>query len=317
MDQYLPPGYLLALTALGLLGFAIWSIVAPDRANRSQKRLQNWLNWENYSQFSDQPSDRDPRLATSFYNRFPALLTLERTLEQIGSRYTPLTFIRFIAMLTCLSFVAVWILTGDIILGIAGAIVAVIAPWIWLQYNRRHYLDKFERQLPNALDMLARGLWAGNTLQASMRMIGEDFEPPVSLEFKRTFELVDFGVSIPVALEDMARHVDCPELRYFVTSVLVQRETGGNLAEIVERTASLIHARLEFRDHVKALSAEGRLSAKILFVLPFFIIGFVYWRSPQHFEILFETTIGQWALGGSTVLMLIGYFIIKQMSNKV
>lgn len=305
------------LSALGLLGIAIWCFAVPEKPDAIHGRLQDWLNWEKYDQDSDRLLDRDARLRRNpgLYSRIPGVFTLQRTLEQVNSRFTAARFILFVLSLSGAGFILVSLLLRDPIRGLIIAIVLGAAPCIILSYQKQEYLKKFERQLPEALDMLARSLWAGNTLQVGMRIIGEDFEPPVSTEFNKTFELIDFGVSIPVALEEMAQRVDYPELRYFVTSVMVQRETGGNLADILARTAILIQGRLEFRERIKAISAEGKLSAYVLAFLPFLIFGFIYLRNPSYFEILFQNSIGQGALIGAVVLMFVGFFVLRSMSN--
>ncbi len=305
-----------ALSALALLIAGLWSILVPPRHNPVQERLQAWINWEKYNQIDEEPIGRRRRRSKpGFYGRVPALLALDRTLEQVNSRFTSWGFILFILFLLGASFALVRFYTHDALKGATAAIVIGSVPCFRLWRKKQQYLKTFERQLPHALDMLARSLWAGHTLQTGMRIVGEDFDPPIGHEFKTTFEAIDFGVSIPVALEDMALRVDCPELRYFVTSVLVQREAGGNLAEILARTATLIHNRLEFNDRIKALSAQGRFSAQILFALPFFLAGIIYWKNPNHFDVLFQTTEGMAALIVAGALMVIGYFVIRSMVN--
>lgn len=291
-------------------------MLVPPRQNPTQARLQEWINWEKYNRTSDEPRGRRRRRSsTGFYSRTPLLLALDRTLEQINSRFTSWGFILFVLMLLVVSFTIVQLYTDDVIKGATAAIVIGSIPCFMIWRRKRKYLKIFEKQLPQALDMLARSLWAGHTLQTGVRIIGKDFEPPIGHEFKKTFEAIDFGVSIPVALEDMAQRVDCPELRYFVTSVKVQRETGGNLAEILARTANLIHDRLGFHDRIKALASQGKFSAQILFALPFLLAAFIYWNEPTHFDILFETTMGLASLTISGALMVIGFFVIRYMIN--
>ncbi|ETX06709.1 MAG: hypothetical protein ETSY2_15470 [Candidatus Entotheonella gemina] len=307
---------ILAFSALGLLIAGVWSLLVPPKQNPVQARVQAWITWEKYNQISDEPRVRRRRRAnTGLYGRFPALLALDRTLDQVNSRFTAWGFILFIVILFGASFALVRFFTQDAIKGATAAIAISSAPCLMLWRKKQQYLRAFEKQLPDALDMLARSLWAGHTLQTGMRIVGEDFEPPIGREFKKTFESIDFGVNIPVALEDMAQRVDCPELRYFVTSVMVQREAGGNLAEILARTANLIHSRLEFNDRIKALSAQGRFSAQILFFLPLFLAGVIYWKTPTHFDVLFESTTGIMILIVTGALMLIGYFVIRAMVN--
>jgi len=309
--------YTFALSGLALLVAAAWCLIVPEKPDAIRGRLQEWLNWETYDQPNDRSHDRGVRLRTTlgFYHRIPGYVALQRTLEQVNSRLTPWRFALLILSVSGAGFVLIGSLTNDPVRGVIAALLAGSVPCFILRYHKQQYLKKFERQLPEALDMLARSLWAGNTLQVGMRNIGDDFDPPVSLEFNKTCELIDFGVSIPVALEEMAKRVDYPELRYFVTAVMVQRETGGNLADILARTAELIYGRLEFRERVKTLSAEGKLSSYVLGILPFLLFGFIYLRSPDYFSVLFESSYGKLILGGTVVWMIVGFFIVRSMTD--
>ncbi len=302
----------LALSAFSLLIAGLWLILIPAKHNPVAARLQDWMNWEKYSRIDGEPRDHRRRRSNSGLS---AIVALDRTLEQVNSRLTSWSFILLVLALLMASFFLVRFYTQDAIKGASAAVCIGSVPCYLLWRRKQQYLKQFEKQLPNALDMLARSLWAGHTLQTGMRIISEDFDPPIGYEFRKTFEAIDFGVNIPTALEDMAQRVDCPELRYFVTSVLVQRETGGNLADILSRTASLLQARLEFNDRIKAASAQGKFSAQTLFVLPFGLAAVIYWNNPGHFDPLFETRGGLTSLIFAGILMIIGYFVIRSMVN--
>ncbi len=312
-----PLFFAFALSSLAFLVAAIWCLVVPEKPDAIQGRLQEWLNWEAYDQPASRSRDRGARLqgTSAFYNHIPGYASLQRTLEQVNSRFTPSRFILLVLSVSSAGFALMWTLTDAPLRAVGVAILAGAVPCLNLSYQKKQYLKKFEQQLPEALSMLARSLWAGNTLQLGMRSIGDDFEPPLSVEFNKTSELIDFGVSIPVALENMAQRVEYPELRYFVTSVMVQRETGGNLADILARTAELIYERLEFRERVKALSAEGKYSAYILAALPLLLFGTISVISPGYFDILLGNMMGQAILVGALVMIVIGFFVIRSMSN--
>ncbi len=154
-------------------------------------------------------------------------------------------------------------------------------------------MAKFERQLPEGLDLIARSLRAGHAFTLGMRMAADEYDDPLGPELKLALDEINFGISVEEALKDLAERIDCPDLRYFIVSVILQRETGGNLAEILENISSLIRERFKFRGKVKALSAEGKLSAIILLALPFFVFLALRFTSPEYIETLFTDPIGK------------------------
>ena len=138
----------------------------------------------------------------------------------------------------------------------------------WLKSQR---MAMFARQLPEALELVSRSLRAGHAFSVGLKLVGEEASDPIGTEFRRVFDEVSMGVAFPEALQNITDRLDCVDLRFFVTSVLVQRETGGNLAEIIDSLAGLIRMRFELQLKIKALSAEGRFSAAVLFALPLVI----------------------------------------------
>ena len=144
-------------------------------------------------------------------------------------------------------------------------------------------------------------------------MVGEEFADPIGTEFDKTLAEINFGAGIAEALKGLARRVDCPDLHFFVVAILVQRETGGNLAEIAENIAQLIRKRFELQDRIQALAAEGKLSAIILFALPFFLALALSVVSPKYLGVLFTDPLGRGMVGGAAVIMVIGAMIIKKM----
>jgi tight adherence protein B len=186
-------------------------------------------------------------------------------------------------------------------------------PFLYVSYKKHQRLQKFVRQLPEALDLIARALRAGHTFQVGLKMLGEEFADPIGTEFDKTLAEINFGAGISEALKNLAQRVDCPDLHFFVVAILVQRETGENLAEIAENIAKLIRKRFELQDRIRALAAEGKLSAIILFALPFFLALALSVTNPKYIGMLFTDPIGRGMLGGAAVIMVIGAIIIKKM----
>jgi tight adherence protein B len=174
-------------------------------------------------------------------------------------------------------------------------------------------MARFERQLPEALELVSRALRAGHAFSVGLKMVGDEAADPVGIEFRRVFEEIAMGGALPQALQNMTDRLDSLDLRFFVTSVLVQRETGGNLAEIIDLLAGMIRRRFELQLKVNALSAEGRFSGIILFGLPI-VVGFLlYEMNPEYMGLLITDPIGQNLVMIGSFLMVTGAIVMKRM----
>ena len=198
-----------------------------------------------------------------------------------------------------------------IALGCAGAGMAI--PWGHLYYRKRHRLGEFQRQLPDALELIGRSLRAGHALFVGMKMVGSEMRDPIAGEFQRGFDEISMGVSVPESLGHMADRVELMDVKFFVTSVNIQRETGGNLAEIVDSLGRLIRKRFELKKKVRALSADGRLSAIILMSLPFGMGMLFYVVNPEYLMPLFTDPMGQQMVAGAAIMMILGGIVMKKM----
>lgn len=188
-----------------------------------------------------------------------------------------------------------------------------LVPFVYIYVKKRKRMRKFERQLPDTMDLIARALKAGHALSGGLQLVGEEFGDPIGTEFERTVNEINFGVAVPEALKALARRVDCNDLKFFVMSVIIQRETGGNLAEILENIARLIRERFKLHGRIRVLSAEGKLSAIILVAIPFFL-GFVLSIiNPEYINTLFEDPIGIVLVVFACVMMALGILMMKKM----
>lgn len=174
-------------------------------------------------------------------------------------------------------------------------------------------MEKFEKQLPEALDLIARSLKAGHAFTSGMKLTADQFEDPMGSEFEKTIDEINFGVEISEALKNLGQRIDCPDLQFFVVSVILQRDTGGNLAEIMENIARVIRERFKFQNHVRALAAEGKLSGGILVALPIFLFIVLYIINPEYITLLLTNSVGNILLGIGSFMMLIGIFVIKKL----
>jgi tight adherence protein B len=186
-------------------------------------------------------------------------------------------------------------------------------PFGLLYHLKARRVIAFQRQMPDSLDLIARALRAGHAFFVGMKIVGEEMSDPTGSEFRRAFDEVSMGVSVPDALKNLASRVVCLDVKYFVTAVVVQRETGGNLADIIEGLGRTIRKRFELHEKVKALSAEGVLSAIVLFVLPFVMAAMEYLTNPTYFDVLFTDALGRQMVGGALLLMTLGAAVTKKL----
>lgn len=198
-----------------------------------------------------------------------------------------------------------------IILGCAA--VGMVVPWGHLYYRKWRRLGEIQRQLPDALELIARSLRAGHALFVGMKMVGGEMRDPIAGEFQRGFDEISMGVSVPDSLGHMANRVELMDVKFFVTSVNIQRETGGNLAEIIDSLGRLVRKRFELKKKIRALSAEGRISAIVLMSLPFGIALALYFINPDYLTPLVMDPMGHMMLGAAATMTILGAIVMKKM----
>jgi tight adherence protein B len=203
----------------------------------------------------------------------------------------------------------------SLITAIGLSLLGMAFPWLYIKRKRKRRFKEFERQLPEALDLMARALRAGHAFSVGMKMIGDEFPDPIGPEFNRTVEEISFGIDVPQAMDNLNGRVISTDLKFFVTALVVQRETGGNLAEIIEAISRLIRQRFELFGRVKALSAEGRMSGIILFCMPIVMAGVLWWLNEPYMRILIEDEIGRIMAVGGGLLMIVGAYVMKNMCD--
>jgi tight adherence protein B len=256
----------------------------------------------------------------SLLKRFSAMGKMTQLVEQAGVQRKPGLYIllsltlAFIGFLAGIPFHSAYFpLVPSIFVILPCVIVPALLPFMYLRYKRSKRFHKFEEQLPEALDLIARSLKAGHAFSSGLRLASEEMESPINVEFEKTLNEINFGISAQDALVNMTNRIPLDDLRFFVISVILQRETGGNLAEILENLSRLIRERFKLNGHVRVLSAQARLSAYILFAVPF-VIGFaIHFINPKFFEAFFENPSGKYVLAGGVVWMIIGFLFMKKM----
>ena len=240
---------------------------------------------------------------------------LEKILQQANSQMPLGVFLLLSGVLGLVGMFVAAFMDYPLLLAGGVGLVCLMLPLMKIKMQRKARFKEFERQLPEALDLMARALRAGHAFSVGMKMVGDEFPDPIGPEFSRTVEEISFGIDTPEAMNNLNNRVVSTDLKFFITALVVQRETGGNLAEIIEAISRLIRQRFELLGRVKALSAEGRLSGIVLFVMPFVMGGVLWWMNEDYMRLLIEDDLGLMMLGAAGLLMLFGAVIMKKMCD--
>lgn len=307
--------FIIALLFIELSFLALRIFQNPDRAT-IRKRLI--LNLEEASDGSDAILLKKQVLSdVPFLNQILTALPwfgkLQLTINQANMKYTLGFFILISLTLGLMGYLVSYVFLKTIWLPLAIATAFMSLPYLHLLLKKKERMGRFEEQLPEALDLIARALKAGHAFTSGMKLVSEEFKDPMGPEFQETLDEINFGLSVADALKNMTRRVESLDLKFFVVSVVLQRETGGNLAEIIESLAHLIRERFKFRRKVRVLSAEGKLSAVILLILPFVLFSGILFTNPTYMKVLVLDPIGKTVAAGSIIMMIIGAFFIRRI----
>jgi tight adherence protein B len=199
------------------------------------------------------------------------------------------------------------------LLGFLVGVAAGLAPYLYLRFRRAARLRRFAALLPEAIDLLSRALRAGHALTAAIEMVAREVADPVGTEFRRTFEEQNFGLPLREALLNLANRIPVADLHFLVTAMLVQKETGGNLAEVLDKTGHVIRERTRLLGQLRIYTAQGRMTGWILGVLPFLVFAALNFLSPSYTHVMLDDPAGRhWILIGLG-LMCIGVYLIRRI----
>lgn len=206
-----------------------------------------------------------------------------------------------------------YMLTENFWLMLLVAVTLASLPYFYLRMKKNRKAAAFESLMPDAMELLARSLRAGHTLPSAIELLGQEMDDPVGTEMKIAYEEQKLGLGVPDSLLQMLRRVDSLDLRYFVSAVVIQQETGGNLAELMENIARVVRNRLNFKAKVRALAASGRISASIMMAAPFVAFVGLMMVAPGYERILTTSSVGMKILIGGALLAALGGFLIRRM----
>jgi tight adherence protein B len=238
---------------------------------------------------------------------------LARLIEQSGVRTTPSAIMVISLLSAVIAAVVAALFVPHPLAPIVAAPVGLVLPFAWLAHCRSARFKKFEEQFPEALDLLSRAIRAGHAFQTALGMAGEELPAPVGPELKKTFERQNFGLPLRDAMDELADRVTILDVRFFVTAVAIQRETGGNLAEILDNLAHVVRERFKIRRQVRVHTAHGRFTGYVLLALPPALGVLLTYMSPENMQPLFRERMGQMMIMAAIVMQIVGFIWIRQV----
>ena len=245
----------------------------------------------------------------------PTLGDLQRLMQQGAVEMTVSAFLTLMVGLAVAAGLGAMLITGSFIVGLLFAALGAWMPYLWLKRRRNRRMFAFEESLPEAIDLLGRAIRAGHPLSSGLKMVADETADPIAGEFQRTFEEHRFGVPFDDAIQDLADRVDIVDVRILVTAILIQREVGGNLAEVLDNLASVIRARFTIRRQLRVYTAQGRMSGYVLAALPIVVGALIYLLNPEYGALMFTHPLGRIFLVVAATMQIIGYLWIRKIIN--
>jgi tight adherence protein B len=243
----------------------------------------------------------------------PAMQFLARIISQGGHKYLAYRVFLVSVVLALVAALVSWIFMRSNVIALIGFAVGGLLPLFKLNLDRTKRIQRFEEQLPDAIDMVKRALRAGHPFNGAIKLVADEMDDPVAGEFGTTFADINYGNDTRRAMMGLLHRVPSVTVMALVTSVLVQRETGGNLAEILDRISFVVRGRFKLQRKVKTLSAEGRMSAWILAMVPLVLFAVVWVTTPDYLPLLLEEEAGQKMIIYAVVSGFVGIFWIRKI----
>jgi tight adherence protein B len=245
--------------------------------------------------------------------RIPGIGRVRDFLFQAGSSWT---VGQVLAISGLLAIAGTWVAalrTPTFLLGLVCGVAAGAVPWMVLYRQRAARFRRFDNLLSDAIDLMSRALRAGHGIVAAIEMVSREVADPVATEFRRVFEQQNFGMPLREALTLLAHRAPLPDVRILIAAILVQKETGGNLAEVLDKTAAVIRERYRLRGQIRVYTAQGRLTAWILGLMPFGMFLAMSFVNPSYSRILLEDPLGQKLIYAGLALMAVGIWAVRRV----
>jgi tight adherence protein B len=288
------------------------------KRKRLQQRLSDALLYTKHSEDPDVQLARAELLSeipalSRVLGRFPVATSLRRLLDQADLHITVSRLVMLSLLAGMLAALAVSMLTISTLLMAGGGVAAASVPFLHVVYRRRKRLHAFLALLPDTLELMSRALQAGHAFAEALHMVATEMPEPIATEFRKTYEEQNLGLSLKLSLENLGERVPLLDLRLCITAILIQRETGGNLAEILEKVSYTIRERFRILEDLKTLTTSSRMSAWILCGLPIFVMLAVTVMNPEYMSVLWNDPRGHKLLFAAAALQTVGMLVIRKI----
>lgn len=321
-------GFVVVLVMIWAIAMGAWIVVSKYATSADAQKIKDRLvgtNRAKKSKKKDAPEQQSVihgqgqtvnKVAQMLVDKYKLAPKIEALLEQAGLRWPPARLVHLCLLAFGGGVVASYlVLPIPTFLDLLVGLVAACAPLLYVWSKRRARLKRFEELFPDTLEFIGRSMRAGHAFSVSLEMIHREFQEPVAGEFRRTFEEHNLGLPIEVALQKLGQRVPSLDVHFFVSAVLLQKRTGGNLAEILDKLAYVIRERFKLRGRIRAVSAHGKMTATALSCIPIAVAILMFYTNPDYVNFFFKDDVGNLMLGGAVVLQLIGYAIMKKIVN--
>ncbi|HET6980214.1 MAG TPA: type II secretion system F family protein [Pyrinomonadaceae bacterium] len=238
---------------------------------------------------------------------------LKQMIDQADVHVTVMRLVLFSATAGVLAFLATSMLTASYLVMILVGFIAAVLPFLHIHTKRKKRMNKFLQLLPDALDLMSRGLAAGHAFTEALQMVANEMPEPISMEFRKTYEEQNLGLSLKLALENLVQRMPLLDLRMCVTAVMIQRETGGNLSELLEKVAYTIRERFRIMEDLKTMTLSSRWSAWLLCALPIFLAVYVTFMNPGYMDVMWKDPRGNKLLAVAAIMQVLGMLMVQRI----
>ncbi len=314
--------YLLPIVGCMLLFYGVFQAVVESKSS-SQKRVQDRLRGESSKRDQmaasilrrDAVAEAGASIADALMGKMSVIPKLQTQLNQADLNWSASRTLFNLISIGIVTGLGLWVLHIGWLAAIACGGCIIILPLVWISFRRRRRMTRLSGQLPDVFEMMSQALRAGHSLAGATQLVYEQMPPPIATEFAQVYHEQNLGIKIEDALQAMADRVDSLDVRFFVTAVMIQRQTGGDLAEVLENISGVIRERIELAGLVRGLTAEGRLSGWVLFALPALVFFASMYLNPNYARVLLEEPSGQMMLLLAAGMQLMGIAMIRWIVN--
>jgi len=324
MLDFLPPNWLPAVVVFLAVGMAVVSLAFLGESLRELRRRRDFRRQLEAVTGKEGPGGdalttsviRDGGSESSFdsvLTSLPQIRDLKTLLEQADLNWSPGTFIAISFGLAAALGASAFILAQTAMPAALAAIAGLSFPFMYAKRLKKRRIRRFEDQFPEAIDLLGRSIRAGHAFPTGLKVVGEESPDPMAAEFRQIFDEQKFGLPLEDSLMGLADRIDMVDVRIFVTAILIQREVGGNLAEILDKISYTIRERFTLQRQIRVYTAQGRMTGYILAGLPILLGLAIAALNPQYMAILFEDPMGKVLIAAAAVLQFLGFLLIRRI----